>query len=228
MRREAIEEVGGYRQEWFPAEDRDLWLRMLERWHGANAPEVLYRVRAHQGSVSASNARQQSDLVVNSTIRALQRPRAPVDVDPTVSDEAWARGHLFAAFGTALSSELSIVAYHLDRAVALDSDATNGGFDELLQDRISTYMHNHDADVLGAEALVRSVFVALPQTLANLAGLQPVMLAQVRAIAAFHYATIGQRKRAQREALLAMARNPHQIRNRGLLKLALRLRLGEP
>jgi len=55
FRREAIEAVGGYREEalWF--EDLDLYLRLLDQGRLANLPEVLLDYRQHLGSVNQSS-----------------------------------------------------------------------------------------------------------------------------------------------------------------------------
>ena len=50
--------AGGYRQETAPAEDYDLWLRLLPRTPIAKLPRRLYRYRVHESQVSA-RARQQ-------------------------------------------------------------------------------------------------------------------------------------------------------------------------
>jgi glycosyltransferase involved in cell wall biosynthesis len=45
--------AGGYRQSMAPAEDYDLWLRLLPETQLAKLPERLYRYRVHAGQVSA-------------------------------------------------------------------------------------------------------------------------------------------------------------------------------
>jgi len=50
MRREAFESCGGYRDVCRHAEDYELWVRLLDRWQGANLsePVLLYRVHTDQ------------------------------------------------------------------------------------------------------------------------------------------------------------------------------------
>ena len=48
-----LKAAGGYRQDAAPAEDYDLWLRLLPRTLFAKLPERLYRYRVHDGQVSA-------------------------------------------------------------------------------------------------------------------------------------------------------------------------------
>lgn len=59
MRRDCLENVGGYRQELYPAEDYDLWLRLAERFEVANLPESLYQMRIVHSSISAANVDRQ-------------------------------------------------------------------------------------------------------------------------------------------------------------------------
>jgi glycosyltransferase involved in cell wall biosynthesis len=51
--------AGGYRQEMAPAEDYDLWLRLLPRTPIAKLPDRLYRYRVHAAQVSARARHQQ-------------------------------------------------------------------------------------------------------------------------------------------------------------------------
>ncbi len=221
MRRRTLEDVGGYRQQWFPIEDRDLFLRMLELWKGANTPEMLYQVRRHESSIVATNAQRQSDLMVTSTIEALPRGRAPADVAPSTVHQSLARGELFAAFGLAMQDDLDVVTCHIDRALALDEQTVRVSFAELLNDRLVTYMHTHDADAQGGKQLLQRVFSALPVTLANMRSRESAMQAQLYAIAAFQYDKRGQRGLAQRKAIRSLLACREQWHNHGLIKLAL-------
>ena len=51
FRRAALVELGGYRPEFEPAEDLELYLRLAERWRVANLPETLLLYRQHLASV---------------------------------------------------------------------------------------------------------------------------------------------------------------------------------
>jgi glycosyltransferase involved in cell wall biosynthesis len=59
IKREAFLQLGGYRATYLHAEDYDLFLRMAERFHIDNLPQVLTCYRLHEAQVSAKNARQQ-------------------------------------------------------------------------------------------------------------------------------------------------------------------------
>ncbi len=62
MRREAYEAVGGYRPQFYFAQDTDLWSRLLEQGRHTVVPEVLYRTRFEPSSISGSYAREQRRL----------------------------------------------------------------------------------------------------------------------------------------------------------------------
>ena len=55
VRREALEEGGGYRPGHGANEDYDLWRRIARRWELAALPEVLYRYRRHGAGVTRTD-----------------------------------------------------------------------------------------------------------------------------------------------------------------------------
>lgn len=58
LSRSAVEEVGGYRSEFWPAEDCDLWNRIVEKEHNILVqPEYLLRYRIHGKAASVAGAR---------------------------------------------------------------------------------------------------------------------------------------------------------------------------
>jgi glycosyltransferase involved in cell wall biosynthesis len=62
FRRELSQSVGGYRPEFYFAQDIDLWLRMTERSQLAYVGEVLYRWRRCDAGISAARHAQQSEF----------------------------------------------------------------------------------------------------------------------------------------------------------------------
>jgi GT2 family glycosyltransferase len=50
IRRQALAELGGYREPFYGAEDHDLWLRLAERGRLANLPDALLKCRVHAGN----------------------------------------------------------------------------------------------------------------------------------------------------------------------------------
>lgn len=60
LRRAAVEEVGGYREQYGANEDYDLWRRLARGWELRAIPDVLYRYRRHPAGVTS---RQVADRV---------------------------------------------------------------------------------------------------------------------------------------------------------------------
>jgi glycosyltransferase involved in cell wall biosynthesis len=81
-RRQAVCDVGRYRQEFPLAEDRDLYLRLAERGRLANIPGVLYKYRQHLNSVCQARRRKLGECVVAAVRDACQRRgcRMPADM----------------------------------------------------------------------------------------------------------------------------------------------------
>jgi glycosyltransferase involved in cell wall biosynthesis len=86
FRREALNHVGGYRDEAFPAEDLDLFLRLAEVGRLANLPDVLYHYRQHPSSIGYSRSALQRQRVGEIVAEALRRRGLP-DVPPQTHGE---------------------------------------------------------------------------------------------------------------------------------------------
>ncbi len=64
IRAEVLRAVGGYRRDFYPAEDLDLWLRLGEAGKLANVPEPVLLYRVHSNSISGQSAQgRQRDAV---------------------------------------------------------------------------------------------------------------------------------------------------------------------
>lgn len=77
IRREALVEVGGYREPYYGAEDHDLWLRLAERGRLANLPEALLKCRVHAGNftfVNEQRGRAAARVVVEEAYRRRGQP----------------------------------------------------------------------------------------------------------------------------------------------------------
>lgn len=62
FRKSAFYQAGGYRQEWWPVEDMDLWRRMAEKWELRVIPESLHLYRLSPVSISSSKSDVQHRL----------------------------------------------------------------------------------------------------------------------------------------------------------------------
>jgi hypothetical protein len=123
MQRQALERVGGYRKEFEPAEDLDLFLRLAEVGRLANLNEVLLKYRQHPGSVGYTRRKQQLAAAQRASEEAFRRRGlknrmciAPVngdemgeDLSATSNSRRWAwwalgAGHVGTARKYALAS----------------------------------------------------------------------------------------------------------------------------
>ena len=72
FRRDAVIGVGGYDPRWFPVEDYDLWLRLLQvgEFHALDTAEISYTV--NPDGISARHSGDQGDKVLARSRRYLQ------------------------------------------------------------------------------------------------------------------------------------------------------------
>ncbi len=77
FRRKSVIMAGGYRQEFYPTEDLDLWLRLGELGKIANISEPLLSYRIHQDSISGKNILKQREAAKKSCTEAELRRRMP-------------------------------------------------------------------------------------------------------------------------------------------------------
>jgi hypothetical protein len=73
MRRAQLEAVGGYRVEFEPAEDLDLWLRLGEAGRLINLPDALMHYRLHRESFSERHQRLQRERSAAAVNEACRR-----------------------------------------------------------------------------------------------------------------------------------------------------------
>lgn len=73
IRTAALRAIEGYRADYWPAEDLDLWLRLGEVGQLANLPKPVLRYRLHGGSISGNNVSRQRDAARRCCESAWQR-----------------------------------------------------------------------------------------------------------------------------------------------------------
>jgi GT2 family glycosyltransferase len=76
MRREAVEQLGGYDERFTYAQDYDLWLRMSEQFNIANLDEPLYCWRATSACISQSKIKEQEYFAKLARKRAAAREKS--------------------------------------------------------------------------------------------------------------------------------------------------------
>jgi glycosyltransferase involved in cell wall biosynthesis len=81
IRADAIRAVGGYRAEYWPAEDMDLWLRLAEIGRLANLPEMLLKYRQHLESTSSAKYAALREQTQAGAIDAHRRRGLPLPSD---------------------------------------------------------------------------------------------------------------------------------------------------
>jgi hypothetical protein len=74
--------AGGYRPEFIPADDYDLWLRLLPRHRFAKLPDRLYRYRLHDAQLGVQSRTTQISNSVLAKLQYVRRqhPTLPVPV----------------------------------------------------------------------------------------------------------------------------------------------------
>jgi len=77
IRTDAIRTVGGYRADYWPGEDVDLWLRLAEIGRLANMPERLLKFRRHLESISHAPQTRQHERCQAAAIDARRRRGLP-------------------------------------------------------------------------------------------------------------------------------------------------------
>lgn len=83
LRAEVLRAAGGYRPEMVPAEDYDLWLRLLPAHRFLKLPEPLYRYRVHAAQSGQAQAGVQAERAVLAKLGYLRRAY-PVMPTPAV------------------------------------------------------------------------------------------------------------------------------------------------
>ena len=83
MRRAAVLAIGGYRQQYDPAEDLDLFLRLAERGRVANLSSVLLKYRMHPTSVCHTRQDEQRRAIRAAIVGARERRGLPPVEVPT-------------------------------------------------------------------------------------------------------------------------------------------------
>jgi hypothetical protein len=80
LRKEAFVRAGGYRDAFSPAEDYDLWLRVIEHYRCANLDKVLLKYRMHPHQVSFRKRKQQTLGILAAQRSAVMRQNGELDI----------------------------------------------------------------------------------------------------------------------------------------------------
>lgn len=90
-----LRRAGGYDPTMVPAEDYDLWLRLLPQAQFARRSEALYTVRVHPASSSAVRRADQIERVITAKLRYIRRLAPGLPRRPSLALPCADRGALF-------------------------------------------------------------------------------------------------------------------------------------
>ena len=87
--------AGGYRPDMVPAEDYDLWLRLLPQARFAKLPERLYQYRVHGNQSSAARRMQQVERTLEAKLAYVRRLFPNLPAQPRLGIAGQSRGAAF-------------------------------------------------------------------------------------------------------------------------------------
>jgi hypothetical protein len=91
-RRAALRHANGYQEACVPAEDYDLWLRLLPTHRFAKLAEPLYAYRVHPGQSGAQQRQRQTGQALRAKLRWLRRAVPSLPAQPRLATSGHARG----------------------------------------------------------------------------------------------------------------------------------------
>jgi glycosyltransferase involved in cell wall biosynthesis len=85
-------EVGGYRDFFFPSEDYDLWLRLLEQFELGNLSEILTEYRVHESQATGTRFFRNNAAAIAAETSSKSRTSGKLEVNELYEDpQAWAK-----------------------------------------------------------------------------------------------------------------------------------------
>ena len=92
IRKNALQNVGGYRDFYFPSEDYDLWLRLLETYQIVNLNEILTEYRIHESQATSMKFFRNYSAALAAETSSRNRSFGKFEVnDSFETPQAWAR-----------------------------------------------------------------------------------------------------------------------------------------
>ena len=92
IRKNALISIGGYRDFYFPSEDYDLWLRLLDRYELSNSSEILTEYRIHTSQATATRHFRNYASALAAETSSKNRDQSLPEVNDTYGDpKKWAR-----------------------------------------------------------------------------------------------------------------------------------------
>jgi hypothetical protein len=117
IRKESFFYVGGYRDFYWPSEDYDLWLRILDKFEISNTNEILTEYRVHPSQVTASKFFLKHASAIAAKVSSQRRNQGKMEIDATYENPVnWARRSPY-FFRIILSSSKSSVWHRARKAL---------------------------------------------------------------------------------------------------------------
>jgi glycosyltransferase involved in cell wall biosynthesis len=123
FRRSAFERVGGYREQFYFAQDLDLWIRMAERGRHFALPAMLYQARFTPGSISGTQRRRQLECA-SLILECASRRRAGRDESPVLERAM----KILPEHGDARASDIAAALYFIGVCLRKRGDPRASGY----------------------------------------------------------------------------------------------------
>lgn len=224
LKRSGLQEIGGYNEAFELAQDRDLWLRLLEYSKLANLPEPLYKVRMVSGSITTAKRAKQRCFARQAVLNALER--GVLQPEPV----ALGRFYWQASLDELAINHKTKAKGYLQQAI-MANKALEDDVDYLMETAVNRAFeagsaqlsHKKSADDITAGVeLLNSLFAMLPTEEQRLKQYHRATTAQLYAAYAFAAFRYGQYTQARNCCLRAWLTYSSQLRNRGLWSVYVR------
>ncbi len=124
IRKESFCYVGGYRDFYWPSEDYDLWLRILDKFEISNTSEILTEYRVHPSQVTASKFFHKHASAIAAKVSSRKRNQGKMEINDVHENPArWARRSPFFPYIILLSSRSAV--WHRARKALLGKNYLN-------------------------------------------------------------------------------------------------------
>ena len=229
MRLHAVKSVGFYREDVPVTQDRDLWLRLSDRYSLANLSDPVYYLRISADSVSSRRRRLQRKIGVQLTKQAFER-RLQMGANYTPSPVAAGAGHFHLALQALAEDDADNARKHLQKAV-LVNPSLNNDTDYCMRALVQRAFEMGDwehidirsqQDAFQGLQYVDSLFRILPEQLGSLWSHYNKAIAELHAAYGFATFRASDRGSARQHFCHAWQRNPRFLRNIGMWTTMLR------
>ena len=236
IRRQCLQEAGGYREVFAMAQDYDLWLRIAERFDLGALPQICYRYRLSENSITMAKRAYQNAYDALAKCLALQRQQTEMDALQQAGDGSsceWLRAQLIPTPDMHARALLEVAILYFLRGQIVEAvhniEEGVSGYPTLLAQSKAFFVElvttwaivagEGEARSPKALAFVRKVFDNLPPSAVSLSALRRRALSRVNAAAAFESHASCERPGVRHHATQAVLLNPRWCLNRGIISI---------